>query len=275
MKSVWLLQQPTMDLEPKPIRNITELVCVAPVLTGSPAQIQVCNGPDTISQRLVTISRRRWILFQFENRMAVSVIESVAVSDYDHEEDTVRIDNGRLKLVTSRRQCHWVVAQLYPTSTGGMVVFWPDKMYATPIGSFQLRDTVISQSSSHKLGFTLRSRDSECDEDLLTLICENEEDHRRWNNAFDVYRRSMSSARCSSSFRRLPSLEEEWQLFAISFLLFCKYFQCIYFCCFLVRQVLSIKKSFVKDVIYCWVSKILLRFRRFVYSSCTFNHSNS
>lgn len=142
--------------------------------------------------------------------MAVSVIESVAVSDYTRDEQTLRIDNGRLKLVTSRRQCHWVVAQLYPTSAGGMVIFWPDKLYAKPMGSFQLRDTVISGSPTHKLAFTLRPKDSECDDDLLTLICGNEEDHRRWKAAFDLYCRSInSSRRCTSSIKRMPSLQEE------------------------------------------------------------------
>merc|ERR1711973_731670 len=81
--------------------------------------------------------------------MAVSVIEGgnvVGAGDFSLEEDAARIDNGRLKLVTSRRQCHWVVAQLYPTSVGGMVIFWPDKLYAHPMGSFQLRDTLISRA---------------------------------------------------------------------------------------------------------------------------------
>merc|ERR1711911_34379 len=146
--------------------------------------------------------------------MAVSVIEGgnvVGAGDFSLEEDAARIDNGRLKLVTSRRQCHWVVAQLYPTSVGGMVIFWPDKLYARPMGSFQLRDTVISQSSCHKLAFTLRPKESECDDDLLTLICRDEEDHRRWKRAFDAhYRQSISSSRrCPSSFKRLPSLAEE------------------------------------------------------------------
>ena len=121
--------------------------------------------------------------------------------------------SGRLKLLmgaatSSKRQCHWVVAQVYPTSAGGMVVFWPDKLYARPIGSFQLKDFIFSETSEQKLGFTLRPKES-CDDDLpLELTCHNESDHQRWKTAFTICCGSMADKKFVPS-SRLPSLTEE------------------------------------------------------------------
>jgi len=119
--------------------------------------------------------------------------------------------SGRLIMLTVNAatwKCHRhrVVGQLYPTCAGGVLLFWPDKLYARPIGSFQLKDSVVSESVEHKLAFTLRPKES-CQGDLLlTLLCDTADDYQRWRRAFALCPKAAASKTFAN---RLPSLEEE------------------------------------------------------------------
>lgn len=115
---------------------------------------------------------------------------------------------------SSRRQCHWVVAQLYPTSCGGVLVFWPDKARPVqPIGSVRLRDHVLSDSIQHQLGFSLCSKETAQDHLLVSLLCDSLKDYLRWKQAFALCSRPTHTPSTSLRTRRfasrLPSLKEE------------------------------------------------------------------
>ena len=115
-----------------------------------------------------------------------------------------------------KRQCHWVVAVLYPTSCGGVLVFWPNTPHPLqPIGSVCLRDHIVSDSVRHQLAFSLRSKATADDHLVVSLLCDSLQDYLRWKQCFALFSRTTPPTPPAASLRtrrfasRLPSLKEE------------------------------------------------------------------
>lgn len=137
----------------------------------------------------------------------------------DRSEMTQEVAHGHLMMVTStgagspNRHRHSVFARLYRTSAGQMLVLWPDKLHAPPIGCVTLKDTFVTSDESRST-ITLRGHN---DDDLpLTLICPNPEEYQRWKRAFTELSRRLADFMSIGKRRkfitnvvRLPMLIEE------------------------------------------------------------------
>lgn len=110
--------------------------------------------------------------------------------------------SGHLVMLATRQK--WpVFARLYKTSAGHMLVLWPDKLHAAPIGCATLKDLTVL-TDEDKLTFTLATHD---DALPLTLRADDRETFLRWTSALtgsDRKRRKFTS-----DVIRLPMLVEE------------------------------------------------------------------
>lgn len=136
----------------------------------------------------------------------------------DRSEMTQEVAHGHLIMLTSagagspHRHRLSVFARLYRTSAGQMLVLWPDKLHAPPIGCVTLKDTFVTTDEDSS-SITLRGQN---DDDLpLTLLCPNPEDYQRWKRAFtDLTRNNRASngskrKKFITNVVRLPMLIEE------------------------------------------------------------------
>lgn len=133
----------------------------------------------------------------------------------DQSEMTQEVAHGHLMMVTStgagspaHRHRHSIFARLYRTSAGQMLVLWPDKLHAPPIGCVTLKDTLVVSDESRST-ITLRGHN---DDDLpLTLICLTPDDYQRWKRAFTGSSTVTNGRRKKfiTNVVRLPMLIEE------------------------------------------------------------------
>ena len=170
--------------------------------------------------------------------MAALVFESVGGSSGQQQQTELRcwadddgtgvntseLISGHLIMVTSigagtRHHRLAVFARLYRSCSGRILVLWPDKVHALPLGCINLRDTSVSRHSSEEKAFSLRHQSADGGGIPLTLACLSLDDYKKWEMALMLTQSTQPNSSSSSNSRRklftssnvtrLPMLIEE------------------------------------------------------------------